>query len=374
MSLLSYDAVRRGERPDLSVVICAYQSQRDLEHLLPTLVDQKGLTLEILVVDNHSQDGTGPWLAAIYPEVRYLRAPQNNGYGWANNWGLRVAEGRYVLILNPDTEVEAGALRELMAAAERHPHSLITPKLVGDDGRVNACGLTVHFTGVSTCRGLGSDPRTYRGDYPVQAVSGAAILARRDTWRALSGFDERFFLYMEEVELSLRARLRGFTLWCAADALVRHHYALRLTADKFYWLERNRLLTISKIYSPERLRQLRGALWVTRLLTLVFAMRRGSAFVDAHRRAGRYLREHQAEFRRERWKSEQTRQVPETDVFQDMTVRLDLAQLMPDERAAEKFEDWSERLYRRWAPKGTGRAPMLDLAHLPLEDRKKASG
>ena len=351
MSLVTQAQVRQGERPELSVVICAYESRNDLERLLPTLVNQD-VTLEIVVVDNHSQDGTGAFLAQTYPGVRYLRAPQNQGYGWASNWGIRVAEGRSVLVLNPDTEVEPHALKRLVEAADRHPRALITPKLIGDDGRLNACGLSIHVTVVSTCLGFGEDPDTVYGEFSVPAVSGAAIIGRRSTWRALGGFDERYFLYMEEVELSLRARLRGFGLYCAADAAVRHHYALALTADKFYWLERNRLLTVAKHYSPERLRQLRAALRVTRLLTLVYAVHRGRRFVQAHRAAGAYLRLHREELRRERWKSEQTQRISDAAIFRDMTARLDLRQLVSEERRRQRLEDWSERVYRRWLKDG----------------------
>jgi GT2 family glycosyltransferase len=362
-----------GQRPDLTVVICAYESRRDLEHLLPTLVDQQGPTLEIVVVDNHSQDGVGPWLAATYPEARYLRAPQNQGYGWANNWGLRVASGRYILVLNPDTELADGALSQLFAAAERHPHALVTPKLVCDDGRVNACGLSVHFTGITTCRGLGEDPEGFRGDFSVPAVSGAAIMARRDTWRTLGGFDERYFMYMEEVELSLRARLRGYSLWCAADAVVRHHYALHMTAQKFYWLERNRLLTVAKLYGPERMRQMRAALRLIRLLTFLYAVRQGWEYLDAHRRAGTYMRQHRDELRRERWKSEQTRQVAEAAIFRDMTARLELGQLLPAAANLARLEAWCERLFRRWAPADVEKDPA-EASTPSVAQRKAASG
>jgi GT2 family glycosyltransferase len=358
-----------GPRPDVSVVVCAYNSRRDLERLMPTLDRQRDVTLNVIVVDNHSRDGTQAWLADRYPSVRYLRAGQNQGYGWANNWGLRVADGRYVLVLNPDTELEPRAVREMVRVAERHPRSLVTAKLLLEDGRVNACGLVMHYTGLAFCQGLGEDPQDFRGEFPVPLVSGAAVLASRDTWKDLGGFDERYFLYLEDVELSLRARMRGYSLWCAAEAVIRHRYQLNLTPKKFYWLERNRLLTLAKCYAPSTLQRMRVALLLTRLVTWTYAVGAGPSYRRAHREAGIWMARHREEVRRDRWKAQQMRRLSDAALLRDMTAELKLQQVLGGSPRTVWLERVMARIYRRLAPHEVGLAPPSRPTPTPLAEK-----
>jgi hypothetical protein len=354
-----------GGRPDVSVVVCAYNSRSDLERLLPTLERQRDVSLGVIVVDNHSHDGTQQWLASQYPAVRYLRTGQNQGYGWANNWGIRVAEGRYVLVLNPDTELDGRAVREMLRVAERHPRSLVTAKLLSEDGRVNACGLVMHYTGITFCQGLGQEAQEFRGEFPVPMVSGAAVLASRDAWKDLGGFDERYFLYMEDVELSLRARMRGYSLWCAGEAVIHHRYRLNLSAKKFYWLERNRLLTIAKCFAAPTQQQIRASLLLTRLVTWAFAVRSGGAYRRAHREAGVWMTRHREEVRRDRWKTQQMRRVSDRELMRDMTTDLALRQVMGPGAGTDWLERMLSRLYRRLAPAEVGVRVPRDLREAP---------
>lgn len=270
---------------DLTIVIVSYHSWPDLDRCLPSLTSPL-LGLEVIVVDNHSTDGTPEWVALHYPQVRMLRNGTNIGYGAAANRGILAARGRVILVLNPDTVVAPGTLEELTMRAAQDPTALFTPKLVRLDGRVNACGMEMHYCGITTCRGLGAPADAFREVFRVPLVSGAAVAAHREAWLRLGGFDPHLFLYMEDAELSLRARFFGLTLWCAGNARVQHAYRPHISPEKLRWLEANRVWVWVKLFDTGTLLAMLPALLMTSLATWAFAVGRGNPYVHARGQAG----------------------------------------------------------------------------------------
>jgi hypothetical protein len=139
--------------PTLTILLVSYKSQADLARLFPTLLVPALLSYEVLVVDNSPGDGTAEWIARNYPQVQVIPCPSNPGYAGGNNLGIEQAKGQWCLILNPDTELQAGALEHLMQTALANPRAFITPKLLQPDGSVNAVGLDMHWG--KTQQGLG---------------------------------------------------------------------------------------------------------------------------------------------------------------------------------------------------------------------------
>ncbi len=268
----------------LTILVVSYDSRADLGRLLPTIPADDH---EVIVVDNHGADGVAGWLAQEHPGVRVVAAGANLGYAGGNNLGLRHARGDRVLILNPDTELAPGALQALTAALDGAPGALVTPKILDAAGRVYACGLELHYTGVASRLRVGDDPAACSGTFPVPLPSGTALLAARETLERLGGFDEWFFMYLEDVDLAVRARQAGHQILCAADAVVVHHSDPRVTAFKLHWLERNRVPMVRKLTTPATYRRLRPGLALTGLATWAFALLRGPRFVAARGRAAR---------------------------------------------------------------------------------------
>ncbi len=267
-------------RPLLSVIIVTYNSREHLERCLPTLVCTEA-SHEIVVVDNGSQDGTLAWLAQGYPGVRVLESGFNAGYAEGNNIGAAAARGDYLLILNPDTRVTPGAVDGLLAVCMQRPGTVVTPKLLRPDGTINACGTSMHFSGIASCNGLGHGAEAYGGTFSTLLVSGAAFLLERAAWDDVGGFDPAFFMYMEDVDISIRFWLRGYSVLCAAEAVVYHDYHLKLDARKFYFLERNRLVMLAKLYENETLRRLWPGLLMAEIATLAYAIQKGPGFLWA---------------------------------------------------------------------------------------------
>ena len=274
------------DRVDVSVV--AWNSWVDLRANLPALVSQDYPSYRIVVVDNASMDATADEVEAHFPQVTVLRSAANDGFGAANNRCFERSGSKYVAALNPDAQPEAGWLRALVNALEANPNAaLATSKvlLASDPSHVNACGTSVHISGISSCRGLGDDQHDHVTPRSVAAVSGAAFVARRDVLEEIGGFDERFFMYMEDIELSMRARLAGYDVILAPRSRVLHDYALDVPAWKFYYLERNRFLLLANIFRVRTLVVLAPALFLAEAGVWWFALRRGPRTALAKLRA-----------------------------------------------------------------------------------------
>jgi GT2 family glycosyltransferase len=232
-----------------SVILVSYNARSYLDGCLGSVLANLRPDDELILVDNASRDGSADYAASAYPQVKVIRNEGNHGFGAGNNLGAAEAQGQYLVFLNPDTVVEPGWLDQLVAALEADPRAgMATAKilLLADPGRINTCGNDVHYTGLALCRGLGLERQAYPDLGEVAAVSGAAFAVRSALFRALGGFDEDFFLYMEDTDLSWRARLAGYRCLYVPGSHVRHDYGLRFGPQKTYYQERNRYLMLLK--------------------------------------------------------------------------------------------------------------------------------
>lgn len=233
--------------PLVSVVIVAHQSAGWLDACLSSVLAQEVPGgFEVIVVDNGPDDGTRVLLEKSFPAVRYVK-DANRGFGAGNNLGARVAHGDRIVFLNPDTVVEEGALARLVGPLSE-PGVATTPCIVlyDEPKLVNTCGNLLHFTGLATTQGLRQDADAFRGTREVPGVSGACFAFRRDDWARVGGFDEEFFLYVEDTDLSWRARRAGMKILLVGDARVRHSYAFRVTPAKLRHLEKGRIVLLRK--------------------------------------------------------------------------------------------------------------------------------
>lgn len=245
-------AANAGTWPAASIIIVNYNGGDGLTRCLDSLNrDPASRRYEIIVVDNASSDGSVDTLDVAYPGAKLLRNRENVGFGGANNLGAEQARGPILAFLNPDTVVRPGWLQALTAALQEVPGAgLVTAKilLLDDQQRINAAGNDVHLTGLTLCRGLSQPFEAYSQPAEVGAVSGAAFAIRRELFLELGGFDETFFTYFEDTDLSLRARLAGYRCLYVPDSVVCHEYRLRFGPHKIYYEERNRYVTLLKLY------------------------------------------------------------------------------------------------------------------------------
>lgn len=224
---------------DLSIIIVSWNVRDLLFACLSSLQAQRErLALQVVVVDSNSSDGSAEMVCSRFPWTELIASPENVGFPRGNNLGLALARGRYVMLLNPDTEVLGDALATLVAYLEEHADvGVVGPQLLNPDGSVQSSRrrfptLATGFFESTWLQPLA--PRRllasyYMDDRPDDApadvdwVTGAALITRREIVEQVGGLDESYFMYSEELDWCRRIRAAGWRAVYLPAAQVIHH-------------------------------------------------------------------------------------------------------------------------------------------------------
>lgn len=228
-------------------------------------------------MDNRSADGTVAAVRELYPDARVIETGENLGFGEGCNRGAREARGELLLFLNPDAAPAPGFREAIVAPVSDGREWAAWQGLVTARGGdvVNSRGGVVHFTGIAWAGGAGEPAGGELAGEEPGFVSGACLAIPRETFLAAGGFPPEFFLYHEDVDLSLRLRLEGGRLGMAAGARVDHDYEFAKGAAKWRHLERNRWATVIRVYPLALLLLLAPALLATELALVAISVAGG---------------------------------------------------------------------------------------------------
>ena len=261
----------------IAVVVVTHDSASYVGATLAAVSEQLREGDELIVVDNGSGDATAAAVRAAAPEA-LLEEQDNRGFAGGATRGAQLASAALLLFLNPDAHPAPGCLDELRRVAAQRPgwgawQALVT---MNAGTRINTAGNVAHFLGLSWAgrcgRPLSDAPRAPE---EVAFASGAALVVRRDAWERAGGFDERYFMYCEDLDLGLRLWLTGLGVGIAPAARVEHDYDFEKGQRKWFLLERNRWWTIVSDYPAALLALLAPALLAAELGLLVVAARGG---------------------------------------------------------------------------------------------------
>ena len=224
---------------DLSIVIVSWNVRDLLRNCLRSIDAGRGdLRLEVIVVDAASHDGSPAMVGEHFPWVKLIARSDNVGFPRGNNIGLAEALGRYLLLLNPDTEIIGNALTKLLNFLDSQPNvGVVGPQLLNSDGTVQSSRrrFPTLATGLLESTWLESiAPRAildhyYAADLPddqtaeVDWLMGACLLIRREIYEAVGGMDEDYFMYSEELDYCRRIKEAGWRVVYLPDAQVVHH-------------------------------------------------------------------------------------------------------------------------------------------------------
>ncbi len=263
-------------RVSLSTVLVAHDSLSELRRALPPLVDQLSADDELIVVDNASGDGLGAELARLAPSARLITLEENIGFAGGVNRGAAAAHGELLVLLNPDTVVQPGWAEAIRAPWGGSLAAWMALVLLEDGATINTSGGVLHFTGFGWAGQVGeSAVQAPRGPAEVGFLSGACLAIPRASFEAAGGFAEHFFMYCEDVDLSLRLRLSGGRLALVPEARVAHRYEFVKGGDKWRLLERNRWATLVRTYPASLLVAVSPALLAAELAVWAIALRSG---------------------------------------------------------------------------------------------------
>jgi N-acetylglucosaminyl-diphospho-decaprenol L-rhamnosyltransferase len=250
-----------GPTPDLSVIVVSHNGREmTLRTLRSAMAHAGSASIEWFVVDCGSTDGTPDSIAEQFPDVRLFRRP-NIGFAAGNNVALPHARGRYVLLLNPDVEIQQGTLAELVTALDARPEVGAASIIHLDDrGRLLysmrrfstplrklAEALAVHrWTPLETLQEADTCASHYREEHPADWVVGAFIAVRREALEQVGPLDERFFLYAEEKDWCYRIREAGWDVRHLPHLTMIHFGADRGRAELVAQLSYSKLLFAQK--------------------------------------------------------------------------------------------------------------------------------
>jgi GT2 family glycosyltransferase/glycosyltransferase involved in cell wall biosynthesis len=252
---------RRGV---VSVVVVNYRRHDDTVECVRAFeaVDWPASRLELIVVDNGSEGGSADRLEAALPGVRVVESPVNVGFAGGCNLGARSATGEYLALINNDARPGADWVAPAVAAfEERQATAAVASKVLDWEGRtVDYVDGGLTWFGMGYKREVGQ-PDTGHFDEPrdVLFATGSAMFVRTDVWQLVGGFDERYFMFYEDVDLGWRLNLLGHRVRYVPGSVAyhRHHASMRSYGSwhEHFLLERNALFTLYKNYEEESLRR-----------------------------------------------------------------------------------------------------------------------
>jgi len=240
---------------DISVIIVSYNTSDLTVACLKSVFASQRVSFEVFVVDNASKDGSVEAIQQNFPAVTVIANEKNRGFGAANNQALRVCSGRYVIFLNPDTTVEPESFFLMATYMDAHTEiGLAGPKVFNPDG-TRQDSVSYRYPGH---RYGAVDLGILPGN--IACVLGACQIASASLLREIGGFDEDFFLYGEDQDISLRIRKRGLEIGFIDDAVIMHHggqserdtMPAEVVRKKF----RGELLFYRKHYRPETIQRI----------------------------------------------------------------------------------------------------------------------
>ena len=203
---------------DASVIIVSYRSAEVITQAVDSVIAQRGVSLELIVVDNASPDESVAVLAAYGAGISLIESPENLGFGPAVNLARTRARGRHLFVLNPDACLDsATGLAELVRAMDADPRlGISSPRLLHPDGSVQSPPRGTY----PGARHAGVDHASLPGE--IAWLVGAALMIRTSTFDEVGGFDPDFFLFAEETDLCLRVRRAGYALAEVSSVTVTH--------------------------------------------------------------------------------------------------------------------------------------------------------
>ncbi|MCJ7577598.1 MAG: glycosyltransferase family 2 protein [candidate division Zixibacteria bacterium] len=275
----------------LSIVIVNYNVKNLLRKCLESIFKyEKDAEFEVIVVDNNSKDYCQQMLKKDFPQVQLIENKQNSGFSRACNQGIKESQGRYILLLNPDTELTPGGFKKMIDFMDSKPEvGICGPKMMDQEGNLQfSCrSFPSYLTAISSSQSILNrifpenflsqkyllKEKNHSQIMEVNWVSGSCLLAKRETFEKIGLLDERFYMYVEDVDLCYRAKKLGFSVFYFPSVVVIHHIGKSTQKRKFAMLlehHRSMYYFYRKHHNPNVF--LRGIVFLSVWMRLFFVL------------------------------------------------------------------------------------------------------
>lgn len=276
---------------DVSIIIISFNTREMTLECIQSVIDQtKHCSYEIIVLDNMSEDGSAEAIKKRFSEIKLIDNKKNLGFARGNNFAAKLALGKRLLLLNPDTVILDGAIDKIISYANKTPEAMLWGgKTVFEDGSINAsCWMDTTLWSLF-CRAFGlnylfpklkwSNPETIHAwnnldtELKVDIVVGCFLLIDRDLWIRLNGFNPIFFMYGDEVDLCIRARKMGASPRITPTAKIIHYGggSEPSTEDKLIKVFKGRITVMKCHWNPVAAKLGSAIMFITVGIRVLFA-------------------------------------------------------------------------------------------------------
>jgi len=272
------------DNPKVSIIILNYNAGDLLINCVESVLKTSYNNIEVIVVDNASVDNSHKKCKERFSEIKLIENKQNLGYCEGNNVGIRAAQGKFIVILNPDTIVKENSITELVTAYEKHGEGLYQPKIISlyEKDIIQSTGNMLHLFGFGFARDKGVIDTMQRKDIEqIGYASGTCLFTSQKVLQKVGLLDSFLFLYHDDLDLGWRAAQLGIKSYYVPQAITYHveSYSLKWSSKKFFWLERNRRYCMLTHYSNETYKKMWPYLFLVEIMVWIFYISKG--FVGA---------------------------------------------------------------------------------------------
>jgi len=276
----------------VSIVLVLYKNLRELKKCLESIKGSNYKNYEIIIVDNLGHKNLS--FIKGFKKIKIISMNYNSGYSEGNNVGIRNSKGKYVLVMNPDIAINKNSLFYLVKFMEKNKDVVLCqPKILlsTNKSKINTDGNKAHFLGFGYCGNYNkNDSVNNLGFIETPYVSGACFIGQRDKLIKIGLFDQIFFMYHEDFDLGIRARMLGYKVGCYKNSVVYHSYKFKKNNTKNYNVEKNRIISLLKTYESKTILLLLPVLILTELGIIFVSIKekwfgqklRGYLFIGKH--------------------------------------------------------------------------------------------
>jgi len=305
----------------VTIVVSNYRDTENLSRCLVSLRNALTPPFEVVVADCMTQ-GIHQLVSRELPGAKVIHFDQDLGAAHARNAGASAASPctQYIAFLDNDITVSAGWLDALVHAARLHPDGGAFQSLVmlaSNPDLVNTEGGVANYLLFGWPGGFGKKPRARGGVYRIDFASGCAVLVSKEAWRRANGLDSSFFIYCDDLDLSVRLRMLGYRSYLVSDSVVYHDYEFEVTPRRMFYLQRNRWFTLMKIMSARNLLRLLPMLCLTEVGIFMHSLRHN--WIDGYARAWLDVVEEMHELRVKQRKLRMQAKITDTQLLRELS-------------------------------------------------------
>jgi GT2 family glycosyltransferase len=269
------------KEPLISIIILNYNAGELLLKCVDSIFQSNYKNLEVIVVDNISKDNSHKKCKEKFQNITLIENEQNLGYCEGNNIGIKHANGKFLVILNPDVIVETDWLNGLLNAFSKYGEGLYQPKILAttDHNVIISAGNMIQLFGFGFSRGKGEkDVGQYEKDEKVGYASGTCLFSSSNVFKKIGNFDSFLFAYHDDLDLCWKGKLKGIKSFYVHKSIVYHPlegYSFKWNSFKYFLMERNRNYCLIKNFSGRTILKMLPSLILVDVAITLFYLRKG---------------------------------------------------------------------------------------------------